>query len=68
MTHKPLQGLADCIRDSTAARGVDYYACEVMRLGVEEWASMTDRDRTTVARNIRRARDDIDVNDDTTQQ
>ena len=57
---KPLEGLAEYINDSTAARGVDYYATEVHRIDIAEWAEMTGRDRSTVAENIRNARDDIE--------
>lgn len=57
---KPLEGLAECIKQSSAARGVDYYATEVHRIDIAEWASMTGRDRSSVARNIRRARKDIE--------
>lgn len=58
---KPLEGLAECIEKSTAARGVDYYATEIYRIDIGEWAEMTDRDRSTVAQNIRKAHEDIDI-------
>jgi hypothetical protein len=60
---KPLEGLAECIKLSTAAQGVDYWAVEVYRLDIAEWASMTGRDRSSVARNIRRAREAIESED-----
>lgn len=50
-----LENLAECIRNNTAARGVDLWAVEEMGLSASQWAGMTDRDRSTVARNIRRA-------------
>jgi len=57
---KPLEGLAECIEESSAARGVDYYACEIHRIDIQDWAERTGRDRSSVARNIRRAREDIE--------
>lgn len=60
---KPLETLAECIEKSSAARGVDYYACEIHRIDIQEWAEMTGRDRSSVARNIRRAREDIESDD-----
>lgn len=53
-----LMRLASLIRDSTAARGVDVWAVEELGLSATAWAELTDRDRTTVARNVRRARRD----------
>lgn len=51
--------LAELIRETTAARGVDLWAVEEMGYSAAEWADMTDRDRSTVSRNVRRAvRDD----------
>lgn len=50
-----LERLAELIRESTAARGVDVYAVEEHGLTATEWAEMTDRDRSTVSRNVRRA-------------
>jgi len=49
--------LAGMIRDSTAARGVDWWAVEVKGYSATEWAGLTGRDESTVARNVRRARD-----------
>lgn len=46
--------LARCIRRSTAARGADLFAVEQCGYNASEWAEMTDRDRSTVARNVRR--------------
>jgi hypothetical protein len=53
--NEELNRLAQLIRDSTAARGVDRYAVEECGLGVTEWAEMTGRNRRTVSRNIQRA-------------
>ena len=50
-----LNRLADLIAETTAARGVDAFAVEERGLSAAEWAAMTDRDRSTVARNVRRA-------------
>jgi len=47
--------IAVCIRDHTAARGVDLWAVEIEGLTAAEWAEQTDRDQSTVARNVRRA-------------
>lgn len=47
--------LAERIRENTAAQGVDLWAVEEMGLTASQWASMTDRDRSTVSRNVRRA-------------
>jgi hypothetical protein len=49
--------LAGMIRDSTAARGVDWWAIEVKGYSATDWADLTGRDESTVARNVRRARD-----------
>jgi IS30 family transposase len=49
-----LDRLAELIRGSTAARGVDVYAVEECGLSAAKWAEMTGRDRSTVARNVRR--------------
>lgn len=51
-----LNRLADYIAKTSAARGVDLYAVEVGDYSAAKWAEMTDRDRSTVARNVRRAR------------
>lgn len=48
--------LAEYIRKHTAARGVDLWAVEVEEYSAAEWARRTGRDRSTVARNVRRAR------------
>ena len=59
MSDVDLQLLGRLVAESTAARGVDRYAVEVAGLEAVEWAEMTDRDRSTVARNVRRShRDD----------
>lgn len=50
--------VAQCIQNSSAARGIDYYAVEEHGFSAAEWARMTDRDRSTVATNVRRARRD----------
>jgi len=51
----PAEQLAACIRHNTAAQGVDFWAVEVEGYEPVEWAEMTGRDRSTVARNVRRA-------------
>lgn len=50
-----LDRLAELIDETTAARGVDVYAVEERDLSAAEWAEKTGRDRSTVARNVRRA-------------
>jgi len=59
MKEKPIDAnmmkLAEIISQTTAARGVDYWAVEVRGLSPSDWAEMTGRDRSTVARNVRRA-------------
>jgi IS30 family transposase len=52
-----LESLAELIKETTAARGVDVYAVEECGLSAAEWAEMTGRNRSTVSRNIRRATD-----------
>lgn len=49
--------IAACIKryDGTV-RGVDVWAVEFEGLTAAEWARMTDRDRSTVSRNVRRAK------------
>lgn len=49
--------IAACIREHTAARGIDLWAVEIEGYSASDWAEMTDRDRSTVARNVRRAND-----------
>lgn len=53
-----LKSLASHIRESTAARGVDVFAVQEHGVSAAEWARMTGRDRSTVARNLRRAADE----------
>lgn len=48
--------LAAYIREHTAARGVDLWAVETQGYSPAEWAEATGRDRSTVSRNLRRAR------------
>lgn len=50
-----LMRLASLIRETTAARGVDVWAVEELGLSASSWAELTGRDRSTVARNVRRA-------------
>ena len=44
------------VADSTAARGVDLWAVEHQGFYASEWAELTGRDRSTIARNVRRAK------------
>lgn len=55
-----LMRLASLIRETTAARGVDVWAVEELGLSSASWAELTGRDRSTVSRNVRRAREDRD--------
>lgn len=57
MSDPDLERLAELITETTAARGVDVYAVDVCGLSAAEWAEMTGRDRSTVSRNLRRARE-----------
>ena len=50
-----LERLAELMASTTAARGVDVYAVKGCGLSAAAWADMTDRDRSTVSRNVRRA-------------
>lgn len=50
--------LAWRIAQSSAARGVDLWAVEDCGFSATEWADVTSRDRSTVSRNVRRARRD----------
>jgi IS30 family transposase len=52
-----LERLAQLIRETTAARGVDRYAVDVCGVSVTQWAEMTGRNRVTVQRNLKRARE-----------
>lgn len=56
MTDDETAALAEMIHDSTAARGVDRWAVEVQGYSATEWAELTGRSESTVARNVRRAR------------
>jgi len=47
--------IARCIASSSAARGVDSWAVEHAGYSASDWAELTDRDPTTVARNVRRS-------------
>lgn len=55
MSDVDLELLGRLIAESSAARGVDAYAVEECGLSAAEWAEVTERDRSTVARNVRRA-------------
>lgn len=57
-TDADVMKLAETISQTTAARGVDYWAVEVRGLDSAEWAEMTGRDPSTVSRNVRRAKRD----------
>jgi len=57
MNQSEIQRLAQFVSESTAARGVDRFAVEECGLSSAEWAEMTDRNRSTVSRNVRRASD-----------
>ena len=50
-----LDRLAELIASTTAARGVDVFGVKGCGLSAAAWADMTDRDRSTVSRNVRRA-------------
>jgi len=50
--------LAERVSETTAARGLDVYAVKDCGLSAAEWAKMTGRDPSTVARNVRRAHRD----------
>jgi DNA-directed RNA polymerase specialized sigma24 family protein len=52
-----LEHLAQLINETTAARGVDRYAVDVCGVSATEWAKMTGRNRVTVQRNLKRARE-----------
>jgi len=54
--YRDVAALAEAIRESSAARGVDQWATEHIGLSAAAWARMTDRDRSTVATNARRGR------------
>lgn len=58
MEDATLDRLAELIRESTAARGVDIYAVEECGIRASEWAERTGRNRSTVSRNVKRALDD----------
>ena len=61
-----LDRLAELIASTTAARGVDLYVVKGCGLSAAAWADMTDRDRSTVSRNVRRAQGAVgDVSDRT---
>lgn len=57
-TDDELDRLAARVSETTAARGLDVYAVEDCGLSATEWAERTGRDRSTVSRNVRRARRD----------
>ena len=52
-----VEKLGELVAETTAARGVDLYAVEVCGLSAAEWGRVTDRDRSTVATNVRRGID-----------
>jgi len=52
-----LNQLADRAADSTPTQALDGYALDNTPLNAREWAELTDRDRSTVARNAGRADD-----------
>lgn len=55
-----LEEIAAAIRQTSAARGIDSFAVDQSGISAADWAEMTERDRTTVARNVRRAQTDLD--------
>jgi hypothetical protein len=52
-----VEKLGELVAETTAARGVDLHAVEVCGLSAAEWGRVTDRDRSTVATNVRRGVD-----------
>lgn len=51
--------LARCIRRAgSTARGADLFAVEQCGYSASDWAEMTERDRSTVSRNVREAQSD----------
>jgi RecJ-like exonuclease len=46
------------IADATAAQGVDHWAVDHQGYYASEWAKLTERDESTVARNVRRAKNE----------
>lgn len=54
-----VESLAELVAATSAARGVDLWAVEERGLTASEWADKTDRSRSTVSRNVRRARDQL---------
>lgn len=62
--HRQHESIGRVISDTTAARGVDWYVCRVVGHPQIEWAEATGRNRATVSKNIRRAREDIFGDDD----
>lgn len=68
MSDVDIHHLAKLISETTAARGVDRYAVDVCGLSAAEWAEMTGRNRSTVARNLRRSKqNDTDKNQNSEQ-
>jgi hypothetical protein len=57
MEDAEIERLAELIRDSTAARGVDAYVVEECGISASKWAEMTGRNRSTVSRNLNHADD-----------
>lgn len=49
-----LDQLAELIKNTSAARGVDVYAVEVCGMTATDWGLMTERSQSTVSRNVRR--------------
>jgi len=56
MSEINVEKLAELIKDTTAARGIDLYMIEEYGLTAVEWAEMTGRSQSTVSRNVRRAK------------
>lgn len=48
------------VRKTTAARGLDLWAVEELGYSGQQWAEETGRSPSTVQRNIRRAREELD--------
>ena len=55
-TTDELRLLGLLIAEATAAQGVDHWAVTHRGYTASEWAALTDRDESTVARNVRRAK------------
>jgi len=60
---EPLAALCEIAQDTTMARAVDVWAVYVWEFSRREWATKTNRERKTVALNVKHGEEDLGMRD-----